>query len=282
VAEMDEVLREIDWKKHRKNKFTPNRINMAYELADLTKYILSLWELWGFEAEDILEFVELKSRILELQSSQEFASIPDGVPVVITDIDGTLGDWRTTFINWLHSKGINNIIEDPVTSLNLDIDLDMLYTGYSDLKEEFESSGKYREIEIYPDSKDTLKRIKDFYGAYIISVTARPTHIYRRIWMDTWMWIENNDLPIDELRIGSESRILLAHELRKSHPVIMLEDNSSLLTRGANSGFKLFGRRQRYNAGITHPNIRLVDSYSEIETSEFFGDLNQNVPKESE
>jgi hypothetical protein len=282
VSEFDEVLREIDWKKHRKSQFVPNRINIAYELSDLTKYILSLWELWGFEADDVIEYVDLKSRILELQSMQEFSVIPDGIPIVITDIDGTLGDWRTTFIDWLHSKGIKNIIEDPVSSLNLDLDLDMLYTGYSDLKEEFESSGKYREIAIYPDSRETLERLKNFYGAYIISVTARPSHIYRRIWMDTWIWIENNRLPVDQLKIGSESRIILAHELSKTHPVIMLEDNSSLLLRGANSGITIFGRRQQYNCGVSHRNLRLVDSFSEVETSEFFPDLQKSNPKESE
>ena len=268
--QIHEILHEIDWKKHRKEDISTNEINVAYELADITKYTLSLWELWGFNATDILDFVALKSRVLELKSSQEFDPIPTDVPIVITDIDGTLGDWRATFVEWLHSKGVQNVLDDPATSLNMDSDLSMLYTEYSDLKEEFESSGKYRDIEIYKDSKEVLQRLKEYYGAYIIAITARPSEQYRRIWMDTWLWIEHHKLPIDQLRIGSESRVILAHSLNKTQPVIMLEDNPSLIMRGANSGLRIFARRQRYNERIVDHRVRIVDSYSEIGITEFF------------
>jgi 5'(3')-deoxyribonucleotidase len=280
MTEFDSVLREINWKKHRKSFVNTDRTNMAYELADLTKYVLSLWELWGFTEEDIIEYVMLKSRSLELKSAQELERIPDGVPVVITDIDGTLGDWRSTFIEWLHSKGIKNIIEDPVLSMNVDLDLSMLYTGYSDLKEEFESSGKYRDIEVYPDAPEILRKLQEYFNAYIITVTARPSEQYKRIWMDTWIWLEKNNIPTNQLRIGSESRIVLAHELGKTHPVIMFDDNPSLLLRGANSGIKCFARRHKYNGGVTHRNIRTVDSYSEIPVSEYFPEIQRSSNQE--
>lgn len=277
MTEFDSVLKEINWKKHRKSFVVTNETNMAYVLADLTKYVLSLWELWGFNEEDIYEYVMLKSRVLELKSSQEVEIIPEGVPVIITDIDGTLGDWRATFIEWLHSKGIKNILEDPVLSMNVDLDLAMLYPGYSDLKEEFESLGKYKEVKVYPEVSEILKKLREYYNAYIIAITARPSEQYKRIWMDTWMWLEKNDIQVNQLRIGSESRIVLAHTLGKNHPVIMLEDNPSLLLRGANSGIRCFARSHRYNRGVTHRNIRTVNSYREIPISEYFPEVQKSI-----
>lgn len=269
ISEVDEVLREINWKRHRKSNPTHNRTNIAYELADITKYVISLWELWGFTSKDMLEFVSLKSDILNIQYDQEFIPIPTDIPIVITDIDGTLGDWRSTFIEFLHSKGIDHIIEDPMISLNMDVDLSMLYTGYSDLKDEFESSGQYRNIRVYPDSKYILDLCIE-HGAFIIATTARPSRQHKRIWMDTWLWAKSNDLHFDQLRIESESRIVLAHNLSRNHKVILLEDNPSLLLRGANSGIKCFARKHNYNSSLDHENIRLVNSYSELTITDLF------------
>jgi len=277
ITEVDEILREIDWKKHRKARMeNPNVVNIALELADLTKYTLSLWELWGFDYESILYYVDLKSRSLELKTQQENEEIPDDRPIVITDIDGTVGDWRTHFLKWLESKGIKHVVEDQSTSLMIDNDLSMLYKEYYDLKEEFESTGQYRNIEVYEDAHELLVELKSRYNAYIIAVTARPSDHYSRIWMDTWMWLESNKLPVDKLIIGSESRILLAHSLQESsHEVIMLEDNPGLIQRGANSGIRTFAREHPYNRGIQSRGVTIVKSYKDIPISRYFPNLSK-------
>lgn len=272
ISEVDEVLREINWKKHRmiRNE-PPNLVNIALELSDLTKYILSLWELWGFSSKDILYYTEIKSRSLELQTSQEKDIIPDGKPVLICDLDGTIADWRSTFVEWLKSKGINPIDQDNSYSLMIDNDLSMLYSDYYDLKEEFESSGQYRYVKMYEDSRKVLSELKSTYDCYIIAITARPSERYSRIWIDTWLWIEYNSLPVDKLIIGSESRILLAHSLKDNgKDVIMFEDNPGLITRGANNGIRVFSRRHSYNRGISSSGVRIVDSYEEVDISEYF------------
>jgi hypothetical protein len=275
VTEVDDFLKEISWKKHRASKnINPDRTNIALELADLTKYVMSLWELWGFTDDDILDYVALKSRCIELESNQEKSVIPSDRPIVICDIDGTLGDWRKTFLEWIESKGIHPASVDFSKSLIIDADLSMTYKDYYDLKEEFESTGQYRNIQIYEDSFDTLYRLRSDYNAYIILETARPSDKYSRIWMDTWIWIEKNHLPVDKLIMGSESRILLAHELSAKTEVILLEDDPGLIMRGANSGITVFARGHSYNrglsGGISGGNIRIVDSYREVKTSEFF------------
>lgn len=269
VSEIDEVLREINWKKHRKESHKEiNRENIAYEFSDLTKYILSLWEIWEFTANDLLYYTDLKSRILELQCEQESFKIPDGSPVLICDIDGTLGDWRVLFLDWIKSDYPD--ITDQASSLLLDEDLSMIYPMYSVLKDSFEASGQYRNIPIYEDAYEILHKLKHEFNAYIIAVTSRPSNIHSRIWMDTWLWIKDHNLPIDELKISSNSRILLANDLKKFHETIMMEDNPGLIIRGANSGIPIFARRHPYNAGISHKNVRFLESFTEINYSEYF------------
>lgn len=264
VSEIDDVLDSIRWKRHRKiyDGGEPDKTNLAYDFADLTKYILSLWELWGYSPDDVLNFVENKSNILDELRRQEFESLPSGRLIVITDLDGTLGDWRKTFINWawvVYSIKMDTL-EDPATSLQLDSDLAMRYTDYFKLKEQFESGGSYRQIFVYPEAVEFLNWLKSEFNAYIIAHTARPWQKYYRIWGDTWEWIQEKQLQINQLRIGSDSRILLASKLGGEN-VLMLEDDPGLMLRAAHSGITVVARSHPYNNGVDHEKIIRVENF---------------------
>ena len=267
MSEVNEILDEIRWKRHRKSHGkSPDMINLAYEFADVTKYVLSMWELWGFSSEEVLEFVKTKSDILDELFRQEFEAIPSDQLIVITDIDGTLGDWRKTFINWTHSVHGIEPVNDIAESLRLDSDLAMRYSDYYILKEEFESSGQYRYILTYPEAADFLRWLKANFNAYIIAHTARPWQRYHRIWGDTWEWIQTYKFPIDQLRIGSESRILLAGMIGGDN-VLMLEDDPGLMLRAACSGIQVVARKHPYNNGVSHDRIISVENFEEAKES---------------
>jgi hypothetical protein len=267
VSEINEILDGMQWKRHRKiSGKKPDVVNLGYEFADLTKYVMSLWELWGFTAEEMLEFVEQKSDILDELYRQEFDPIPSDRLIIITDLDGTLGDWRKTFISWAYSAhGIEPVI-DGSTSLQLDSDLAMRYADYFKLKEEFESSGQYQHIIIYSDTLEFLTWLKAEFNAYIIIHTARPWQRYHRIWGDTWEWIKTNRLPVDQLRIGADSRILLAGNIGGEN-VLMLEDDPGLMLRAACSGISVVARKHLYNNGVDHAKITFVGSLSDAKES---------------
>ncbi len=263
VSEIGDVLDSVRWKRHRQNSGYVHRANLGYDFADLMKYVLSLWELWGFDHESVLNFVSDKSAVLDELYVQEFAAIPNDRLIVITDLDGTLCDWRRTFIDWaLAMKSVKMEKIDASTSLQLDSDLAMQYTDYFKLKEDFESGGNYSVIMIYPDVTEFLRWLKQEFDAYIIAHTARPWQRYYRIWGDTWEWICSNRLPIDQLRIGSDSRVLLANELGGTN-VLMLEDDPGLMLRAAHSGIRVVAREHPYNNGVTHEYIQTVRDFSQ-------------------
>lgn len=262
VSEIDEVLRDINWKRHRKNRTRLDRENLGYELADLMKYMISLWEVWGFDQNEMLRFCHAKSEILEELLKQEHRVIPQDRPILITDIDGTLGDWRQSFINWIATIGVILPGEDAATSLFLDKDLSMRYPEYYEYKNQFESEGGYETIIPYGDAIETVQNLQDYFDFYVIAITARPADKYHRIWLDTWRWFKANTLEVDELIIGGDLRILLADLInKKQSPVIMFEDNPDLAIRAANTGIKVFLRRQPYNENVDHPDITVVDEY---------------------
>lgn len=262
VSEIDDILDVIRWKRHRSvYDFEPDKINLGYDFADLTKYVLSLCELWGFTAEDVIDFVRQKSDILDELYRQEFEQIPSDRLIVITDIDGTLGDWRKTFMEWaFHMHGIRPV-KDQATSMQIDSDLAMRYEDYYQLKESFESTGQYQHVFLYPDVHEFLHWLQDTFNAYIIAHTARPWKQYYRIWGDTWEWIAKNSLPIDQLRIGSESRILLASKLGGDN-VLMLDDDPGLMLRAAHSGIRVVARTHPYNIGAKHEYITTVGDFT--------------------
>lgn len=267
VSEMDEILREIDWKEHRKEEHSVvDKTNMAYELADMTKYILSLWQVWGFSVEDMIRFVSVKSEFLEQKKTQEWAPITEK-RIMIVDLDGTIADWRASLNQWIRTtKGVGLELDDPAHSLMMDSDLSIEYPEYHNWKNEFEQSGEYSNIKIYPGTYEFLKKMHRN-GQRIIYYTARPNNKYHRIWFDTMQWIHENSLPDGWLYFGSTERILLAKKLmfeRKDRFVILFDDDFELITRAYKCGIHVYVRRHNYNSGIDSPLVTYFDTYEEL------------------
>lgn len=272
ASELDEILDAIQWKRHRKRSGAEvDLFNLTYELADICKYVFSICEVWDISSDSLLQAIIRKSEMLEQQWSQEFEELPTDRPILITDIDGTLGDWRASFISWAKLRGIDPEIQDPVTTLMLDTDLSIRYPNYYSLKEQFERGGGYRDILAYPDAQEKFRELKSKLNVFVIAVTARPERSYHRIWYDTWTWLFSNGFTVDQLHMSAEPRILMADTIRNSgKEVIVWEDDPGLMVRAANSGLKVFGRKHGYNEKIKHENIRLVEKYTDISVGEYF------------
>lgn len=261
--QVGEILRGIRWKRNRnENGKKVVKLNILDEIADVLKFTISLAQAWGFAPDEVLNAVWEKGVLLDFKRAMEFRPAPVGRNIIVTDVDGTLADYRKSFLKWLQEKGIEPAKE--ATSLLLDSALELEYPEYYKLKEEFEESGGYRTLTPYWDSVDALEAAHCF-NWYIVATTARPNNVYKRIFQDTLYWFGTNNIPLDELHMVGDGRILLAHELAKNNHVVMLEDDPSLALRAAKSGLKVYLRRQIYNESMTaHENIVLCDNYEQI------------------
>jgi uncharacterized HAD superfamily protein/NTP pyrophosphatase (non-canonical NTP hydrolase) len=264
VSEVDEVLQEINWKIHRRGRVV-DKHNLARELADITKYLFSLWEWAGFGPGEMLNFVWDKTAELEIQYRHDFEyQIPPDSLVVITDLDGTVGDYRGAFFDWLSQNTPFNLPTDRATTLAMDVDLGMPYDVYLEMKEEFEATGGYRKLAVYDDMVSTLKDLSS-QGVQVLAYTARPHVRFSRIWSDTWQWLEKVGIQsyIQELHIGGEERIARACQLTLAgHQVVLFEDDPALALRAAASGVPVILRNQPYNQGVSHSNVYRVDGFT--------------------
>jgi phosphoglycolate phosphatase-like HAD superfamily hydrolase len=257
ISEMNEVLDEINWKAHRQGR-SLDRVNLARELADLTKYVISLWEWSGFTWDDMLFRVHEKSVELQQQWKQDFTfTIPEGATVVITDIDGTLADYRKGFLQWLAEYHIEDLPADNATTLMMEVDLGLSYPLYVKYKDEFEASGGYSVLPIYPDVAQTLQDLS-ISGVVILAYTARPARTFSRIWNDSWTWFMKNgvDTYIKELRIGKEQRVAKACELQEAgHRVVLIDDEPDTAIRASSAGIPVLLRKQPYNKGLVQTDL---------------------------
>lgn len=260
-SEIGEVLREIVWKDHRKATHTINRSNLGLELADLFKFTMCLFQLYDFSFEEALQLITDKTDEVERRYTHEFSTAADpNQLVVISDMDGTLCDWRKGFVQWLKPL-IPDLRPDTLSFMDMERELGLDYKRYQVAKTAFENGGGYIDL---PPIVRTLSAIQylNKIGAVIHVFTARPQDTHSRIWMDSVRWLDKNGLGeiVRELHIGSTERIDFACSMRdQGHQVVMLEDDLALAVRASAAGIHVWMPAYPYNQNVaTHHFIHRV------------------------
>lgn len=256
ISEIDELLSNMNWKRNRSANDRPADVHgIAAELTDLTKYVFSLWQLWGFTADHMLSHIAEKNAMLEFLLKQEMSEMPEGRNVLICDIDGVIADWRKTFIWFLRSEIGEEIANDAAHSLHIDTDINLRYTSYYEYKEKFEREGWYSRVQPYSFEIETIRSMKKYADFYVVFVTARPYRQYKRIWLDTWNWLKRYNLPIDELHFVTYDRITMARNFGAANNVIMFEDDPKIIRRACNDEIQIICKNQPYNEEILNDEI---------------------------
>ena len=248
MTELTELLDETNWRTHRVKRITEFGPNIADELADITKYVFSMWQLMGYTEQDMLSAVKEKSKILHQLLSQEMRPTVTGRNVIMLDLDGVVADFRKGFLNWVSQsqwKDILTINPDQI-GLHLDINNSWDYQAYNQAKIQFEQEGGYHNlplIDTVAQAVHTLYRL----NWYVIVYTARPYTTYKRIWADTWTWLQNHNLHVHELHFGYDSRVVAASNLAANNLVVALEDDPTLIRRYEGCGIPVVVYSQPYN-----------------------------------
>lgn len=249
----------MNWKLHRSSLGEPNYGNLGEEFTDLLKYVLSLFELWGFSENSVMDMLDRKSKILDLQWEMDHFIPPEGRKILVCDLDGTIADWRSTFMDWLNRHSNYMDTETPVYTMNPDVDFAVMYPEYARLKDQFESEGGYQKLVPFFDGVETVRELVRN-DVMLAVFTARPIRI-KRIWWDTYRWLQWEGIEPTWLFMGAETRIIRAFDWAKTNTVVIFEDNPDLALRAANSGLKVFLRDMPYNSHVEHENIHRVATY---------------------
>jgi NTP pyrophosphatase (non-canonical NTP hydrolase) len=261
IGEVNEVLEVTHWKRHKKHSDEPIRENIADELVDLTKYVFCLWQEYGFGLDEFLESLWEKGETLEKEIQHEFYP-PDGRNVLVTDLDGTIADFRAGFAEWLR---LHNIEAGETQSLSVDLDTGLPYEVYNSIKSDFEASGGYAKLPAYRDGVEMIVNEQEL-GTYILVVTARPQNDIRRIRADTVKWLKSYGIEPDCIIFGRDERLIQLLKLKGSRRICLLEDEPILALRAANIGTKVMLRSQPYNEYVNHQMIESYNTFPEYIT----------------
>ena len=260
MSEMSELLKEMNWKTHRIQSTIDFGPNVKGELADITKYVFSMWQLMEISPEEMIEEIFNKGRTLEQLYSQENRSPYQDQKVLILDLDGVISDFAGGFKKWLKSNQWAQLLSmgEHEFGIHMDINRKWDFGIYTEAKLNFEEYGGYRKLPPIKNIVIAIQKLKAS-GWYIIACTSRPYSVYKRIWNDTWNWLLENSILVDELHFRDEDRIGLASGISKYNSVVAIDDNPTIIQRYSSSGIPCVGVRYHYNEFIPHsPSIEWI------------------------
>lgn len=255
VSEAGDLLDAFSWKQHRPSRrLSPQDLaNIRVEVVDLFKYVMCLAQEVGMDLEELLYLVDEKGKFLDFQLDSDFQTqYPLNRPILICDLDGTIADFRTAFVDFLTVEGsipgtpLNLMRNSP--TIHMDVASRVGFDAYHALKTTFEVKGGYAELTPLQEMVQVVERLQQ--DITVVFFTARPTEL-KRVRQDTWEWLRFHGLKPKTLFFGKFERILWAATMRdKGYTVWLLDDDPEVLQRAVNSGIPVIAVKQPYNEDL--------------------------------
>jgi hypothetical protein len=269
ISECDELLAEAQWKAHRSPTVRAATMfdthNVALELSDVTKYIFTLWDWFGFTEEDMLQYVDLKTDMVERRFRMERSKPEPGQLVIVTDLDGSIANFVAGLAHYL-GIDIKDMPDAKFQTASMDIHLDMDYIKYNQQKKEFEAGGGYANLPPYEDGVQFIQDAIHDHDAYLAVVTARPRSI-KGVWYDTVEWLDKHQLSPNKLIFGESERVLYLAETLRTNPVILIDDDPIMISRAKNL-CPVIVRPHSYNAGIAGRTVWKTNNFTSLNLEE--------------
>lgn len=263
-SELSDLLAQTNWRNNSTYVNTDFGPNVIEELTDVTKYIFSLWQLMGCSPQDMLNSMALKGELLNQILYQETRPQLKKRSIIMLDLDGVVADFRTGFMEWVSNTKWAEIltIKEEEIGLHMDINHGWDYNAYNQAKIEFEREGGYSFLPSIKAVKMAVNTLKSI-GWYIMVYTARPYTAYKRIWGDTYLWLKDHDIQVDELHFGYDERVLTASYLQNDNHVVALEDDPTLIKRYQGCNIPVFVYPQPYNISVyfNSDSIKMLDPH---------------------
>jgi len=253
ISETIEVLNSINWKMHRKEEKEVILDNLLEELVDCQKFLLGLFQIWGFSFEDFKQKFKDKSEVVYQRWKQEIKLnlLKDEQKICIVDIDGVLANYHKAIVDFVNKELNANYKFDELHKLR----------NYKDLKHKYRISGIKRELELMPYAKELLDYLSSK-GYKIVLLSARPYKKYVRIFYDTLYWINKNNLKCDALFFDEDKSDKIVKILPQANFII--EDDLNYANSLANLGYRVFLLNNEYNQGYINTNIIRINSLKDI------------------
>jgi hypothetical protein len=246
-GELHELMGETNWKMHKIGGAPPIISNIKEEWIDSLKFLIGLANIWGFNADDIMEEFERKSQVVEYRygMEQRLRSISPQDSVVAVDIDGVLNEYPRVFYNWLIENAPEFQGRQYLDRLTVNEKIDS--SRYLELKDIYRQSGAKRYQAVREGARELLNGIRAA-GGTVILLSKRPFWKFSRIYADTLEWLDNNGLRFDAVLFDRDKHC----KILKDFPglVAMVEDNPNVAREILSIGKPVVLVRGDMNIGI--------------------------------
>lgn len=260
VAEIVEVVQELSFRMHRASKGEIDRDNLAEELIDCNKFLLGIFQIWGFTYEQYVEEFKRKSAVVDQRFDQEqtFPGLANH-PCCIVDIDGVIAEYPRFFYKW----AIQNFY--PTHSIQ---EFVVLYRAMDlltkeELKKKYRQSGVKANMPMVPGAKELLHCIRRRSNLKIVLMTNRPYDQFYRIYPDTLSWLAKNDLPYDGI-IWSRDKGVDALKNFKNI-CFAVDDNPENVRRFREAGITTIMIRNEFEGSGTMSLYKLAERMGKME-----------------
>lgn len=272
ISEVTDLLSQVNWKMHHKSNLEVKRSDLVLEVIDIWKYLLSICLIWDIKPDEFCKAFDEKSGLVEQKYLQEFAQL-EGKEVVICDIDGVLGDYPYTFLEFVRSqeklKGRNpGFMSRNVWTLDLYkyLEGEVASSDLREYKRLYRESGEIRKETVYQDSVNFLHTLKEK-GYYVVLLTSRPFDEYKSLYLDTYIWLESHGFEYDMLINDDKKRNKVSKLLETSDVKFVVDDDPKILgnLEGLDKLHNMFLVDRSYNGNFEcKGKVKRVSSLSEI------------------
>lgn len=264
-SELSELINNITWKPHRKERTQVITSNVREELIDIFKFWNGLCLAWGMSPKEFLEEWLRKTEVVEQRFLQEFQNPWDPkkyIGCVVVDIDGVIADYYGGLMRFIKEKtGVEVGLYDGSSDLYSHIAQFIGAERAYEIKHQFRETGEKLRLDPIPGAQLFLKELHSI-GVYILLLTARPYRKYKRIMSDTLRWLKLHDMPFHSILWDEDKAKRVVEEYPFANAVIEDDPSNSRALMG--KGFKVFIRNTCYNQLNRKIDEIRFDDYSEM------------------
>lgn len=262
-SELDELLSALGkWKKHRPNIGVVSRSGVIEEAVDVFKYLINIMLAFRVGPGEFYQEFNRKSKVVEDRYDWEhtLASLKPDDHVVAVDLDGVLAQYPENWLRFLQRHGYPELTMEDARGWHMFPQVPR--REYYRLKHKFREEG-YESLYLDPFSDAAsftweLRRR----GIKIVVLSSRPYKEYKRIQVDTSMWLQQCAIEVDAFVWDSKKRDRILSQF--PHLRFMVEDDRDTANELAALGYRVYLRDRPYNQGFISPGVVRVQSLLDI------------------
>ena len=250
ISEIDELLRCVKWKAHRRHDGRYNRAHIREELTDIYKMWMTLAQIWEESPDALMAYYWDKSAVVRQRQAEEWIRESQR-PSVIIDLDNVIADYATGMANWLCIRGFitderrAHLIENRPwidgTSVGWPPD------QWAGITHSFRTTGGFRECPLMPGAKAFVDWIRSNKWN-VVYLTSRPIDQFPNILTDTVWYMHYHSIEADFVWWGMNKEKKLRQMDVLQHVHFAVDDDERYVQQFAGAGVRTFHMDPRHDS----------------------------------